>query len=319
VFFCLSGFLICKSLQKPVDLADFISARVLRIFPNLAFALVVVSATTMVWYHNYSNVTSHAKYVFKNLLMFSHGVSFTIPNVFSDSLWPTINGALWSLPCELWLYVFLFLIVATGSRLLIVACAIALTIAYASPLIDISLGPFTSSQFYRLGSFFLSGAVLAIYWPLIQNRAVEFGAVSLIVVVAIHQISPTFVAINPLGVAAITIGLGSSKLMAWFARGGDASYGIYIFAWPVQQFSQLLIGSFWLSMLAAGLVTSAIGYLTWHSFERRTMEHRAAVAQWIRDIMTRPLPAYSKITVGTNRAQNRNKIVQLDLDVGHTP
>ena len=40
VFFCLSGFLICRSLQNTTDWAQFISAGFLRIFPNLTFALV---------------------------------------------------------------------------------------------------------------------------------------------------------------------------------------------------------------------------------------------------------------------------------------
>ena len=70
-----------------------------------------------------------------------------------------------------------------------------------------------------------------------------------------------------LAVAAATIGFGSSKAMAWFSKGGDASYGMYVLAWPVQQFSMLLIEPFWLSMLAAFLVTTALGYGTWHGFE----------------------------------------------------
>ncbi len=65
--------------------------------------------------------------------------------------------------------------------------------------------------------------------------------------------------------AAAVIGLGSSHAMAWFAKGGDASYGMYVYAWPVQQFALLLIGSFWLSMLVAFVVTTAIGYATWHA------------------------------------------------------
>ena len=67
--------------------------------------------------------------------------------------------------------------------------------------------------------------------------------------------------------------------MAWFSKGGDASYGMYVFAWPVQQFCHLLIGSFWLSMLVAFLVTTAIGYGTWHGFEKRALSYRKRLAQ----------------------------------------
>jgi peptidoglycan/LPS O-acetylase OafA/YrhL len=46
-----------------------------------------------------------------------------------------------------------------------------------------------------------------------------------------------------------------------------------VFAWPVQQFSLLLIEPFWLSMLAAFVTTTALGYGTWHSFEKRAMSY----------------------------------------------
>jgi peptidoglycan/LPS O-acetylase OafA/YrhL len=88
--------------------------------------------------------------------------------------------------------------------------------------------------------------------------------------------------LQSLAVAAATIGLGSSRAMAWFSKGGDASYGMYVFAWPVQQFSLLLIEPFWLSMLAAFLTTTALGYGTWHAFEKRALSYRDRFAQIFR-------------------------------------
>src|SRR5262245_32444565 len=79
IFFCLSGFLICLSLQRSTDWRRFFAARVLRIFPNLAFALVATSAATLIWYRNGTNFAAHVAYVTDNLLMFVGGVSQTIP------------------------------------------------------------------------------------------------------------------------------------------------------------------------------------------------------------------------------------------------
>src|SRR5207342_2493625 len=81
VFFCLSGFLICLSLQKSTDWAQFVSARFLRIFPNLAFVLVTTSLVTLVWYHNYENLWLHVKYILSNLLMSVKGVTWVIPGI----------------------------------------------------------------------------------------------------------------------------------------------------------------------------------------------------------------------------------------------
>jgi peptidoglycan/LPS O-acetylase OafA/YrhL len=221
--------------------------------------------------------------------MFFRGVTFVIPGVFEDAkATPAVNGPLWSLPFELWLYVLLFIFFILGGRrsgLFILVGAIVLSIVWgATPVIgDKTLGPFDSFQFSRLGSFFLSGAILAVYWRYIENHAVAIGAAALLAICLIHKIVPFNTILHSLALAAIVIGLGSSKSMAWFARGGDASYGMYIFAWPLQQFSLLLIHSFWSSIIVAFLTTTALGYATWHTFEKRAMSLRKAFGKYLSD------------------------------------
>jgi peptidoglycan/LPS O-acetylase OafA/YrhL len=287
IFFSLSGFLICRSLQKTTDWAQFVSARFLRIFPNLTFSLVTASLATLVWYQNYGHLWKHAKYVIGNLLMFFRGVTFTIPGVFEDSKVAAVNGPLWSLPSELWLYVLLFALFAIGGRrssLLIFIAALTLSLVwFFTPASGgFIFGPIDTFQLSRLGSFFMSGAILAVCWPYIEKRAVLIGVVALLAILLLGNLLPPANILRALTVATIVIGLGSSRAMAWFAKGGDASYGIYIFAWPLQQFSLLLIDSFWLSMLAAFAATTALGYATWHLFEKRAMSSRKSFAESIR-------------------------------------
>lgn len=293
VFFCLSGFLICRSLQKSTDWAQFISARFLRIFPNLTFALVVTSVVTLLFYGNYVNIWPHAKYVIRNLLMFVRGVIYVIPGVFTDALNPAVNGPLWSLPSELWLYALLFLIFILGGRrngVCILLCALLLSVVWgATPVIgDIGIRPLPldSFQFFRLGTFFLSGAALAVGWSYIENYALAIGATALLAIIFIRNLLPIDTIFHSLALASVVIGLGSSKAMAWFSKGGDASYGMYIFAWPVQQFSLLLIAPFWLSMIVAFFTTAAIGYATWHAFERRAMSYRHWLAEGLRKMVS---------------------------------
>jgi peptidoglycan/LPS O-acetylase OafA/YrhL len=290
VFFCLSGFLICRSLQKSTDWASFISARFLRIFPNLTFALVTTSVVTLLWYGNYANLWPHAKYVIRNLLMFLKGVTYVIPGVFTDAHAPAVNGPLWSLPSELWLYALLFLIFIVGGRrsgVCILLGALFLSIVWgATPFIGyITIDPFDSFWFSKLGSFFLSGALLAVCWSYIENHAIATGAAALLAIIFIRNLLPIDTIFHSLALAAVVIGLGSSKAMAWFSKGGDASYGMYIFAWPVQQFCLLLIGPFWLSMLVAFLATAALGYATWHTFEKRAMLYRKGLAEGLRKMV----------------------------------
>lgn len=284
VFFCLSGFLICRSLQNSTSWARFVCARFLRIFPNLAFVLVVASTVTFLWYRNDDHLWPHIAYVADNLLLFVRGVTQVIPGVFTDTLRPAVNEPLWTLPYELWLYAILALMFVPCSRwsgTVIVLSALFLGIAWsATPAIgEFEIGSVSSLDFFRLGSYFLSGAALAVFWPYIERHALAIGAVGLVATFLVRNLVPIDTIFHSLALAAAVVGLGNSKAMSWFSKGGDASYGMYVFAWPVQQFSLLLIGSFWPSMLAAFLTTTAIGYGTWHAFEKRAMAYPARLAQ----------------------------------------
>ncbi|HKS64510.1 MAG TPA: acyltransferase [Xanthobacteraceae bacterium] len=284
VFFCLSGFLICRSLQKSPSWTQFVAARVLRIYPTLAFALIASSAATFIWYRNSPNLAAHAAYVGDNLLLFANGVTQTIPGVFTDATRQDINDPLWTLPYELWCYAALALLFVFGVRRSaagIVTVTLLVTTAWAAEpwLDDFDLGPLESFEVFRLGSYFMSGAMLAVLWRWIGGHAVALGATGLITALALRNLLPIDTVFHSLALAATVVGLGSSGLMAWFSRGGDASYGMYVFAWPVQQFVLLLIAPFWLSLTVAFLATAALGYATWHAYERRLMAYPKRLAE----------------------------------------
>ena len=97
VFFCLSGFLICRSLQKIAGWIRFVAAQVPAHLSDLAFVLVASSVATLIWYRNYPNLGAHAGYVSDNLLMFVNGVTQVIPGVFTDATRQDVNDPLWTL------------------------------------------------------------------------------------------------------------------------------------------------------------------------------------------------------------------------------
>jgi peptidoglycan/LPS O-acetylase OafA/YrhL len=284
VFFCLSGFLICRSLQRSPGWKRFVVARVLRIFPNLAFVLIVSSLATFLWYRNTANLSAHISYVTDNLMMMVKGVTFIIPAVFTDALRQDVNDPLWTLPYELWCYVLLALVFAFGvarSSVLIVITTVVITAAWtAVPFMDdFDIGPLESFEFFRLGSYFMSGALLAVLWPWMSRYAVVIGVVGLVAGFALRSLLAIDTPLHSLALAACVVGLGSSGAMAWFSRGGDASYGMYVFGWPVQQFILLLIAPFWLSLFVAFGVATVIGYATWHAFERRLTTYPRRLAR----------------------------------------
>jgi peptidoglycan/LPS O-acetylase OafA/YrhL len=73
---------------------------------------------------------------------------------------------------------------------------------------------------------------------------------------------------------------------------GDYSYGVYIYAWPVQQAIKTLrpgisIGG----MIAISTsVTLALSILSWHLVEKRMLAKKARCVEWTRRIITRNVP-----------------------------
>src|SRR5262249_60714789 len=103
-----------------------------------------------------------------------------ISGAFTDTVRPPFNEPLWSLPYELWLYAVLALIVAVGGRrngIGIVLGTLLVGAAWtATPVIgEFDIGPLESSDFFKLGSFFLSGAALAVFWSYIGRYAFAIG------------------------------------------------------------------------------------------------------------------------------------------------
>ncbi len=289
IFFCLSGFLIYRSLEKTQDWARFFAARLLRVMPNLTVVVVVTSVATMVYYRNVAHAAQHAEYIARNVLLFMEP-SFTVPGVFADRANAAINGPLWSLRYEVALYVLLFVVFAWAGKYrnwLIASMLLVLAYPWATNTHIYVLGG-DIFELSRLGQMFLSGSLMAFLWPHWKNHAVLFGLVGIAFLIGLEYALPFKSFLNSMALAGATIGLGSSGLFAKFAKGGDGSYGIYICAWPIQQCCIMSIANsstsgdeqskFWLSMAVAFALTTAAGYLTWHLYEARCMRRVTPLA-----------------------------------------
>ena len=247
IFFLISGYLIAKSLIKDGSFSRFAAARMLRILPNLFFAVVVTSVITLLFFDNFAHWKSHLQYVAQNIAMLLRGgPMYGVPGIFEGRPETALNGSLWTLPYEVWCYFILFAIMALPHKMrswlsLLAAqlCVSAFFLAnYTLPLTRINL-----SELGLLGVIFFLGAALA------NNQS--------------------------------NLPFFSSKRMAWFSRWGDPSYGMYIFAWPVQQFCSLLISNFWVSLATAFLLTTTLGYCTWHGFEKRALAKVETLTRWL--------------------------------------
>ena len=119
-FFMTSGYLVGGSLLSNAQPARFIVARVLRIFPGLWVMLVLTvfvlgPAVSTMGIGDYLRANGTWRYLGTNAVMFL-GVDRQLPQVFARNPFAdTVNGSLWTLTYELWMYATLLVAWAATS------------------------------------------------------------------------------------------------------------------------------------------------------------------------------------------------------------
>lgn len=290
-FFAISGYLIHTSLMRSSSPWSYARKRILRIFPGLA---VVVLLSVLVLgplagrlpAGEYFSRSETWAYLSNMLLVPGRE---TLPGVFPGNVEPAVNGSLWTLRYELLFYALLGGMFFLGRRhkqmlipLLIVLCLI---MAFIVKNGLVRLSPLPQSLIYYtgvLGSYFLSGALLALYSDrLQQNKTAVLLVSSLVFFISLFLLRsrPQFLSILAFTAMVISLGLHYTPALQFSRYTGDISYGTYIYAYPVQQaliawlqpqqVITLLVPSFLLSWL--------LGYLSWQLVERHFLKRRRAV------------------------------------------
>src|SRR5271168_2704028 len=114
-FFALSGFLVTGSALRVRATSTFLMFRVLRILPALLVevtlsALVLGPIFTTLPLRHYFSDPQFFRY-FGNIVGW---ITFYLPGVFHDNIYPTVNGNLWTLPAELDCYLITGALLLTG-------------------------------------------------------------------------------------------------------------------------------------------------------------------------------------------------------------
>jgi len=73
--------------------------------------------------------------------------------------------------------------------------------------------------------------------------------------------------------AVLALGLASTPVLKATGRYGDLSYGLYLYAFPMQQASyQIFRGGFWLPLFTAAGAAACCAYVSWRLVERRALQ-----------------------------------------------
>jgi peptidoglycan/LPS O-acetylase OafA/YrhL len=261
-FFLLSGWLIGSSAERS-DVLTYLANRARRLLPAFWASLAIVAAAATLLRPSLG--PDAAAYLAGNATLQIR--YFDIGDLTSGLPYAgAINGSLWTLQIEALCY--LLILVLIRSRVaLAVGVGLAWGLAMSTGLLEL-----------RFIAMFGLGAVL-------RNNPPQPGHLMALAAMVVLLVSGRFGMYFYVGLPALAV------LVYWAAnhapyrsRDDDPSYGIYVFAFPIQQALAAtgLYALGWLPFVAVSLVLSfAAGKASWRIIERPFLarnRHRRAAA-----------------------------------------
>lgn len=286
IFFVASGFLVTASLCMRGSASQFIWARALRIYPGLAVAVISTTLVFGLFFStlNFSDFLVQRdtwRYLVRNIvLLLPDGLTWKLPGVFENHIsGPAINGSLWTLPEEVRMYLMLcaawFLIgVLHGSQRRLISVA-ALALALVGFVWHFGTrGDDSLTATPRLMAMFFSGSVMYVWRNLIP---VSWGLFTSLLAVTLlaswNRDVFSVVWLFTLPYLVLFFALVPAGPIRAFNKIGDFSYGLYIYAFPVQKIVVYLNPGItaWGVMLWSSIVTMLLAVASWYLVEERAL------------------------------------------------
>lgn len=274
-FFTISGWLLTES-RLTTPLSSFIWRRVIRIYPAYLAALVLVGFGFSVLGAALGRGDWHAEeavsFLLRNLGLMVQ--EFTVGDTLRGTPYPGAwIGSLWTLFFEFLCYLAIAVLVSVVSRRWLPAAVVTVWVLASGLTLVLgltqSLEGSSIARLAQLASFFFAGAAL---WCVRRATPRHFGlvlaCVGLIAVAGWVTWLSWFCA---LPAAYLCLWLGQRLPLHRVGRRNDVSYGLYIYAFPVQQIAGLLGLTRWGPLVFAGI--ALVGSLpfaaaSWFAIER---------------------------------------------------
>lgn len=282
-FFVISGYLIFQSLLRSKSVYDYLVKRVLRIFPGLILALALsLLALYFVFPSNklpyLLNPEIYTYFIDNVLLLKSH---FNIPGVFENMRSKAVNGSLWTIKFEFICYLFLLLVFPFRKIKItyLFFIAILLSSCVLLPVFNPTWvhsvqRPIQLELLLELGSYFFMGSLWACFaWEEVPLKQWAFAISSTILFLCILFKADRIFLLIPLSFIIMHVGKKKSALASWIHQTfGDPSYGMYLYAFPLQQFMIFCFKPNTILLLILSSVLSLLlGILSWYFVEKKAL------------------------------------------------
>lgn len=276
IFFLVSGFLVTGSYIRQKSLYKFAKARVLRVYPAFVLNVVVLALAyglmfTTLAPNDYLHQGGVWHYITTNMKMSSNMV-WTLPGVFeTGGKTAAINGAQWTLPAEVRMYVLLGIMGALGLFASVRVATAVLAGLLLMGIIHPELFPL-HQDWFRLAGYFSLGIFIYLYRGKIRVSLELVGALVLAAVLVRHLLVYQIVFALALGSVVLYIAYLTPP-WRWLERFGDPSYGIYLWGWPCQQTVAHIFPGAGLALHVglALMMATVLGYGSWTLLEKQML------------------------------------------------
>ena len=284
IFFLISGYLIAKSFLNDSNILRYSIRRIFRIIPGLigvvCFAVFIVGPmfTTLPLKGYFLHGTTRA--YFKNIFLY---IQYFLPGVFENNIYPNaVNGSLWTLPVEMFMYILLPLVFLVFKRC--DKAKVSLIIAVLLEAFSICLGKFKPGAFYVVyATDVVSALTIAPYFFLgaafISERVRKYlniqMATGLICILAMLNLSEfvteiALFVVLPYFIFSFAF-VENPKFEKCFSK-NDLSYGLYLYGFIIQQILTPKLTAFGfglnLQFVICAAVTLCFAALSWFVIEK---------------------------------------------------
>lgn len=288
VFFAISGYLVSASWQADSDPLRFMTKRFLRIWPGLAVAVLMVAFVLGPFVSNLPLKEYLAHPLVRDYL---NNLQFTLrdqlPLTFDgNKLQTAVNGSLWTIPIEVKCYCLLGALGVLGllkQRWALTLLTVLVVFIYGviEPRGDriVNILHLRPEQRFMLefGLFFFAGTMFHQYGlkdnvPRLRKALVLCWVGALIALATNRSFLALWLAVP---ITILTLGNMRTPYVSETGRFGDMSYGLYLYAFPIQQTllwlykDQLSWSAIFVLVLIA---TFAMAYMSWHFVEKNALK-----------------------------------------------
>jgi peptidoglycan/LPS O-acetylase OafA/YrhL len=290
-FFLVSGYLIAQSFENSASVLSYLWKRVLRIYPAFVVAFVISIVVVGPLSGADMNALRGSGWIRQIVQMLFLGIPL-LPNAFAGLHYRLLNGAMWTIAFEFSCYLMVGILGVVGLLRWrwIVGSAAAVLLVFTA-FFYIGYGTFTlpsnfagtPNDVVRFASLFLCGTAFYLFRDIIPYRSYLAAIAAVALVASLFNHATEELAVRTLG----------GYLIFWFAflkntprlnrinNKTDISYGIYLYAWPIQSLLiKFVPGITPLPVMILTTVSAAaLAYVSWRLIEKPSLSLRSIFAK----------------------------------------